>query len=234
FSLLFIFYFLNFFRSFALSQPDSSHAIHIGADLVLSPAIQTMDNRASENNFLTGILMFANFDNVIEIKTGGLYHIKKYTVYDLAASGSLIAKTEFHYINIPVQINFCLIRTQNQWCYLLGGFALGLPINQGIKWQTVDYMYSPNSNFNNKNFIYKIGMGYKRAFNTKRNYFFGIESSLMSIAKPIAYGDYYSAVTGSIGGAYAGTLSGNHSKTSWLLSFTIAHDICQIKAKKIK
>jgi len=218
---------------FIFSQTDSTHAIHLGGDFVLAPNVQFMDDQENEHNYIAGVLFYVNFDNVVELKFGGLYHIKKYISYDYYSNGTTKAITEFHYLNIPVTLNLYLIRQKKQWCYLLGGIAFGLPIvkDKGLQLHTVDYMYISNQYIDNTNYSYIVGMGYKTTLNKKKTLFFKMEPTIMFFINPVQYGEYYSSnIFNHV--QSEGMITGNHSKASLLLSFTLSYDFYKIKSKK--
>lgn len=208
------------------SQKDSTSSIRIGCNFILAPIAHLMDDQKNEHNFGPGILLFANFDNVVEISTGGLFHAKKYIVVDDKVYKPATT-TEFHIIDVPVKLNISLIRTKTQCSYLSGGITFGLPIYKegGLEWQSVDFMDS-------QNFSYQFGMGYRTSINRNRNVFFQIEPNLSFFTSQIVYGDYYEISSGSPYPPYAGTLIGNHSRVSLRMFFSIKYEFIKIKSKQ--
>jgi len=201
------------------AQNDSSHAIHIGGDFIIAPITQFMDDQKNEHNFSAGISGFINFDNVIALRAGGNYHLKKYSVFDDKVNLPDVSTT-FNYVDVSFSLVGYLIKKREQQSYLSLGLLFGKPIyKEGEKKNySIDYM-------NNANFSYKIGMGYKQSISKRNKIFIGFEPTVIWFAQPIEYGDYGS---GGIYPVILKTTSGNHSRVSFSIAFLITYNLAKM------
>jgi hypothetical protein len=199
------------FTQSATSQKDTSLFLQYGGEFTATPIIHFMDDGPNARNFGTGAFFFANSSNKLELKTGVLYHFKKYNVVkSYSTTDSIIS---FRYINIPLIVNIGIIRTKKQISYLSAGVLFGLPayVSKGLKWESVDYMNNPNISL-------QFGIGHRWVI--KKNILFQIEPNLSFFTSPIKYGDLSFCYPSS---CYVEKTYGVHSKTVFRLLFSIRY-----------
>lgn len=132
-----------------------------------------MNDKKDAYNLSSGLLTSLNLDNFLALRTGVLFDIKKYSVYeyDIYYANSPFEEKrnekyfEFQYLRVPTTVNFYFIKRNPFLLYTSIGIVFGIPLYNDsgfVNYRTTDY----SGKFN---YIFHFGFGLKYTLNERIN-----------------------------------------------------------------
>lgn len=181
----------------ATAKINNTHGIRISFGLGASPIWNYIKDKKDDFNLSAGLLTSVNFDNFLELKTGVLVDVIKYSVYeyDLFYTYPIEEKRnekhyKFQYFRIPTIFNFYFLRKSPLLMNFSIGVVFGIPMysDSGFAgFRPVDYSAQ-------RNYSAHLGIGMKYYFH--KNFCVSFEPFFNRFLNTIIHEDYHFAYSG--------------------------------------